>query len=100
MARPYRFGVSRWYSAGYVTPTCVFVELVPQPGVGPGFCIGRGYVPATIKTAGDAVMAVFRRPVSALRAILDAQQRLASSPNAPPLYLNAGMHYGPCIATR
>ncbi len=45
-------------------------------------------------------MAVFRRPGSALRAILEAQQRLASSPNAPPLYLKAGMHYGPCIATR
>jgi len=28
---------------------------------------------ALIKTIGDAVMAVFRRPVSALRAILNAQ---------------------------
>ncbi len=41
-------------------------------------------------------MAVFRRPVSALRAIVDAQERLASE--APPFYLKAGMHHGPCIA--
>jgi class 3 adenylate cyclase len=54
---------------------------------------------ALVKTIGDAVMAVFRRPVSALRAILDAQQRLAAPPaGAPPLYLKAGMHHGPCIA--
>jgi class 3 adenylate cyclase len=54
---------------------------------------------ALVKTIGDAVMAVFRRPVSALRAILDAQQRLASPPaGAPPFYLKAGMHHGPCIA--
>jgi class 3 adenylate cyclase len=54
---------------------------------------------ALVKTIGDAVMAVFRRPISALRAILSAQQRLASpSGSAPPFYLKAGMHYGPCIA--
>jgi class 3 adenylate cyclase len=52
-----------------------------------------------VKTIGDAVMAVFRRPISALRAILRAQQQLASPPdNAPPFYLKAGMHQGPCIA--
>ena len=51
---------------------------------------------ALVKTIGDAVMAVFRRPVSALRAILVAQRRLASY--APPFYLKAGMHHGPCIA--
>jgi class 3 adenylate cyclase len=33
---------------------------------------------ALVKTIGDAVMAVFRRPASALRAILDAQRRLAA----------------------
>jgi len=44
-------------------------------------------------------MAVFRRPVSALRAILDAQGRLASPTGGmPPFYLKAGMHNGPCIA--
>jgi class 3 adenylate cyclase len=51
---------------------------------------------ALVKTIGDAVMAVFRRPVSALRAIAGAQRRLASG--APPFYLKAGMHHGPCIA--
>jgi class 3 adenylate cyclase len=54
---------------------------------------------ALVKTVGDAVMAVFRRPVSALRAILDAQSRLASpTGGTPPFYLKAGMHHGPCIA--
>jgi class 3 adenylate cyclase len=54
---------------------------------------------ALVKTIGDAIMAVFRRPVSALRAILDAQRRLAAPPaGAPPFYLKAGMHHGPCIA--
>jgi class 3 adenylate cyclase len=54
---------------------------------------------ALVKTIGDAVMAVFRRPVSALRAILDAQGQLASpSTGAPPFYLKAGLHHGPCIA--
>ena len=51
---------------------------------------------ALVKTIGDAVMAVFRRPISALRAIVDAQRRLASG--ASPFYLKAGMHHGPCIA--
>jgi class 3 adenylate cyclase len=51
---------------------------------------------ALVKTIGDAVMAVFRRPISALRAIVVAQRRLASG--APPFYLKAGMHHGPCIA--
>jgi adenylate cyclase len=54
---------------------------------------------ALIKTIGDAVMAVFRRPVSALHAILDAQRRLASPPaGAPPFYLKAGLYHGPCTA--
>ncbi len=36
---------------------------------------------------------------SALRAILSVQQQLASPPDgAPPFYLKAGMHPGPCIA--
>jgi class 3 adenylate cyclase len=54
---------------------------------------------ALVKTIGDAVMAVFRRPASALRAILEAQRRLAApSDGASPFYLKAGMHHGPCIA--
>ncbi len=54
---------------------------------------------ALVKTIGDAVMAVFRRPVAALRAILKAQQALASPPEGVrPLLLKAGIHVGPCIA--
>lgn len=51
---------------------------------------------ALVKTIGDAIMAVFRRPVSAVRAILAAQQRLAAGD--APLHLKAGLHHGPCIA--
>jgi class 3 adenylate cyclase len=54
---------------------------------------------ALVKTIGDAVMGVFRRPSSALRAILAAQQRLANAPDgSPPLAVKAGLHHGPCIA--
>jgi class 3 adenylate cyclase len=52
-----------------------------------------------VKTLGDSVMAVFRRPVAALRAIQHAQQVLASPPaGVRPLWLKAGVHSGPCIA--
>jgi class 3 adenylate cyclase len=48
---------------------------------------------------GDAVMAVFRKPVNALLAMLDVQQALANPPDGVmPLQLKAGMHSGPCIA--
>ncbi|HKO95361.1 MAG TPA: adenylate/guanylate cyclase domain-containing protein [Pyrinomonadaceae bacterium] len=54
---------------------------------------------ALVKTIGDAVMAVFRRPVSALQAMLKAQQMLAAPPaGVEPLTLKAGIHIGPCIA--
>jgi class 3 adenylate cyclase len=54
---------------------------------------------ALVKTIGDAVMAVFRSPAAALRAMLHAQQRFASpSAGMQPLSLKAGMHTGPCIA--
>ena len=54
---------------------------------------------ALVKTIGDAVMAVFRRPASALRAMLTAQELLASpAEGAVPLTLKAGVHTGPCIA--
>lgn len=54
---------------------------------------------ALVKTIGDAVMAVFRRPASALKAMLEAQQILASPPaGVAPLILKAGIHSGPCIA--
>jgi class 3 adenylate cyclase len=54
---------------------------------------------AIVKTIGDAVMAVFRQPAGALRAMLKAQDEL-SSPAAgrEPLTLKAGLHVGPCIA--
>lgn len=53
-----------------------------------------------VKNIGDAVMAVFRRPASAIRAIIRAQRALAM-PGASlsrPLMLKVGVHYGPCIA--
>ena len=54
---------------------------------------------AMVKTIGDAVMAVFRQPAGALRAMLRAQQRLAAPPDGmDPLRLKAGLHMGPCIA--
>lgn len=54
---------------------------------------------AIVKTIGDAVMAIFRRPASALNAMLTAQRMLASPPaGVAPLTLKAGIHTGPCIA--
>jgi class 3 adenylate cyclase len=54
---------------------------------------------AVVKTIGDAVMAVFRRPVAAVRAMLKAQRILAAPPGGMlPLQLKAGLHSGPCIA--
>ena len=54
---------------------------------------------ALVKTIGDAVMAVFRRPASALKAMLSAQEMLAAPPQGnAPLTLKAGVHTGPCIA--
>jgi class 3 adenylate cyclase len=64
-----------------------------------------------VKTMGDAIMAVFPRPVAALRATLRAQRWLAAPARAPlppglnvppsslqPLALKAGIHTGPCLA--
>ncbi len=54
---------------------------------------------ALVKTIGDAVMAVFRRPAAALRAILKAQKILAAPTDGSlPLMLKVGIHAGPCIA--
>lgn len=54
---------------------------------------------ALVKTIGDAVMAVFRRPAGALRAIFKAQKRLANPPaGMRPLKLKVGIHAGPSIA--
>ena len=53
---------------------------------------------ALVKTIGDAVMAVFRQPSAALKAMLHAQERLADPATSQPLRLKAGVHVGPCIA--
>ncbi len=53
---------------------------------------------AIVKTIGDAVMAVFRRPVAAVLAVRQAQKELASPKDGNPLMLKAGIHTGPCIA--
>lgn len=54
---------------------------------------------AVVKTIGDSVMAVFREPERALRAMLRAQHDLANPiDNREPLTLKAGLHMGPCIA--
>lgn len=51
-----------------------------------------------VKTIGDAVMAVFQCPASALRAVIKAQTSLAAIGDKPPLRLKAGIHTGACIA--
>lgn len=54
---------------------------------------------SVVKTIGDAVMAVFPRPLSALQAILQAQRTLADPPAGQrPLLLKAAIHAGPAIA--
>jgi class 3 adenylate cyclase len=53
---------------------------------------------AIVKTIGDAVMAVFRDPAAALRAMLAAQKTLANPGEGKrPLRLKAALHHGPCI---
>jgi len=54
---------------------------------------------AIVKTIGDAVMAVFRRPVSAIKAMSRAQEILRNPPEGQrPLHLKAAIHTGPSIA--
>lgn len=54
---------------------------------------------AIVKTIGDAVMAVFQRPVSAVRAMTRAQEILRDPPEGQrPLLLKAAIHTGPSIA--
>ncbi|MCB2197842.1 adenylate/guanylate cyclase domain-containing protein [bacterium] len=55
---------------------------------------------SVVKTIGDAVMASFRTPDAALRAMLKAQTALfdATNTEGAPLLLKVGMHQGPCIA--
>jgi class 3 adenylate cyclase len=64
-----------------------------------------------VKTMGDAVMAVFPRPLAALRAMVRAQRWLARprdfampahltvpASSVRPLALKAGLHHGSCLA--
>ena len=52
---------------------------------------------ALVKTMGDAVFAVFQRPLSALKTIIEAQEVLKTKSDVM-FRLKAGIHYGPCIA--
>src|SRR5215216_559391 len=49
-----------------------------------------------VKTMGDSVMAAFRHPIAALRAVWTAQTEIAER-GEPMLWLKVGMHKGPCI---
>jgi len=49
-----------------------------------------------VKTMGDAVMATFRRPIDALKAVWKAQTGIAER-GEPMLWLKVGLHKGPCI---
>jgi class 3 adenylate cyclase len=49
-----------------------------------------------VKTMGDAVMATFRHPIDALKAVWQAQSEIAKR-GEPLLWLKAGLHTGPCI---
>lgn len=51
---------------------------------------------AIVKTMGDAVMAAFRKPVSAVRAVWNVQRELTAR-GIPPLTIKVGIHHGPCI---
>jgi class 3 adenylate cyclase len=52
-----------------------------------------------VKTMGDAVMAAFTQPGTALRAMAKAQAALASPPEGGmPFFLKCSIHEGPCLA--
>jgi class 3 adenylate cyclase len=51
---------------------------------------------AIIKTMGDAVMAAFRTPAAAVKAIWNVQRELTAR-GEPPLMIKVGIHHGPCI---
>jgi class 3 adenylate cyclase len=51
-----------------------------------------------VKTIGDAVMAVFRQPAAAVRAIKVAHTAIIRLEGKPPLEMKVGIHTGPCIA--
>jgi len=51
---------------------------------------------AIVKTMGDAVMATFRHPIHALKAVWKAQSEIREH-GEPMLWLKVGLHQGPCI---
>lgn len=51
---------------------------------------------AIVKTMGDAVMAAFRKPVSAVRVFWSVQKEILRR-GEPPLSIKVGIHHGPCI---
>lgn len=54
---------------------------------------------ATVKTIGDAIMAVFQYPTDAVRAFKRAQDYFKNhSSTESPIYLKGGMHMGDCTA--
>jgi len=54
---------------------------------------------AVVKAMGDAIMAVFSRPVAAVRAAQRAQRDLAAPVDGRrPFQLKVGIHTGHCIA--
>jgi class 3 adenylate cyclase len=50
-----------------------------------------------VKTMGDAVMAVFRQPVAAMRAMKAAHTAISELEGSPSLAIKIGIHRGPCI---
>lgn len=53
---------------------------------------------AIVKTIGDSIMAVFRSPLHALRAFLNAQEEIKKQTKTGKIKLKAGIHTGDCIA--
>jgi class 3 adenylate cyclase len=55
-----------------------------------------------VKTVGDAIMGMFRRPVDAVAAMLETQQQLGELNRRPgrlaELAVRVGIHRGPCLA--
>ena len=93
----------RWYEVGVDGKQCQTGSVTAFARVMNHFDVLKKAIAdedgALVKTIGDAVMAVFREPEAALRAMLKAQEILGSPPDGSmPLTLKAGMHSGPCIA--
>ena len=48
---------------------------------------------------GDSVMAIFRHPIDALKAVWKAQSEIAQH-GEPLFWLKTGLHTGPCIVVK